>query len=66
MCVTVTCQVSHILKKEHLNLSLDGVMKYDSSKMYGVSKPISNTERKSRGYAYIQKDTGFDKLKFEK
>lgn len=42
-------------------------MEYDSGNMYGVSRPISNEERKSsRGYAPIWKDTGLDKLKFEK
>lgn len=66
--VSVTCQVSHILKTEkHLNPSLDGAMEYDSGNMYGVSRSISNEERKSsRGYALIQKGTAFDKLKFEK
>ncbi|KAL2309606.1 hypothetical protein Nmel_005821 [Mimus melanotis] len=46
---------------------VDEAMEYDSANMYGVSRSISNKERESsRGYAPIQKDTGFDKRKFEK
>ncbi|TRZ16536.1 hypothetical protein HGM15179_010589 [Zosterops borbonicus] len=66
--VSVTCE-SHLQDRRTFkikNSSLDGAMEYDSGNMYGVSRLISNEERKSsRGNASIQKDTGFDKLKFE-